>query len=301
MIGDSAGSASSGLKTWYSSGIDGALHDVLAEAPGRVDQHDLVEAGLGVDREHHAGAAEVGAHHALDADRERDLHVVEALGLPIADRAVGEERGVAAPAGVEQRALAPDVEEGLLLAGEARIGQVLGGGARAHRDVGVRLRRAPAELAVGGRDGVGGLRRPFAAQEGAADRLAGLGERYLAALEIGEGRGDAVPQPVRVDEAPIGVGRRGEAGRHPDALRSKIADHLAERGVLAADAGDVAPPELLEPDHLCSIGYHSILPRDAMEALGTRVSTHWNRRHSLDARKLRSAAELESQWIGDES
>ena len=56
------------------------------------------------------------------------------LRLAVADRAVGEERGVAAAAGVEQVALAAHVEEGLLLAGEARLGQVLRGGAAAHRD-----------------------------------------------------------------------------------------------------------------------------------------------------------------------
>ena len=29
-------------------GVDGALHDVLAQAPGRVDDHDLVESPLSV-------------------------------------------------------------------------------------------------------------------------------------------------------------------------------------------------------------------------------------------------------------
>jgi hypothetical protein len=83
-------------------GIDRALHDVLAQPPGGIDDHHLVEAGLGVDGEHHPGAADVGAHHHLHADRQRHLQVVEALGLAVADGAVGEERGIAAPAGVEQ-------------------------------------------------------------------------------------------------------------------------------------------------------------------------------------------------------
>ena len=84
-------------------GIDGALHDVLAEAEGGVDEDDLVEAGLGVEGEHDAGAAEVGAHHVLDADRQGDLHVVEALDRAVGDGAVGEQRGEAAAAGVEKR------------------------------------------------------------------------------------------------------------------------------------------------------------------------------------------------------
>jgi hypothetical protein len=33
----------------------------------------FVEAGLGVYREHYAGAAEIGADHILDPDRQRDL------------------------------------------------------------------------------------------------------------------------------------------------------------------------------------------------------------------------------------
>ena len=88
---------------------------------------------LGIDGEHHPGAADVGAHHPLDADRERDLQVVEALDLAVADGPVGEQRGVAAAAGVQQFPLARDVQEGLLLPGEARVRQVLGRRAAAHR------------------------------------------------------------------------------------------------------------------------------------------------------------------------
>ena len=35
-------------------GIDLALHDVLAEAIGAGDEHDVAEAGLGIQREDHA-------------------------------------------------------------------------------------------------------------------------------------------------------------------------------------------------------------------------------------------------------
>ena len=59
--------------------IDRALDDVLAQAPGAGDEHRVAKAGLGVDREHHPGAGEVGADHLLHADRERHLEVVEAL------------------------------------------------------------------------------------------------------------------------------------------------------------------------------------------------------------------------------
>ena len=98
-------------------------------------KHGVAEAGLGIDGEHHARRAEVGAHHALHADAERDLKMIEALVDAIGDGAVGEERGEAAPACLEQRVAALHVEIGLLLAGEARVGQVFGGGAAAHGDI----------------------------------------------------------------------------------------------------------------------------------------------------------------------
>ena len=102
--------------------IDRSLHDVFAQSPGRIDQHDPVKAGFGVDREHDPSTAEIGAHHALHADGKRDLHVVKALGLPVDDGSVGEERGVAPPARIEQRGVAADIEKGFLLSGEARVG-----------------------------------------------------------------------------------------------------------------------------------------------------------------------------------
>jgi hypothetical protein len=48
--------------------------------------------------------------------------VVEALDVAVADGAVGEQRCVAAPACIEQRGVAADIEKGLLLPCEARVG-----------------------------------------------------------------------------------------------------------------------------------------------------------------------------------
>jgi hypothetical protein len=64
---------------------------------------NLVEARFGVDGEHHAGRRQVGAHHLLHADRQRHLLVVEPVEVAVGDRPVGEERGVAAAAGRQQR------------------------------------------------------------------------------------------------------------------------------------------------------------------------------------------------------
>jgi hypothetical protein len=72
-------------------GVDDALHDRLAEAPRRADHHDIRKAAVGVDREHHAGAAGIRAHHALHADRERDIQLVDVVEVAVADRPVGEQ------------------------------------------------------------------------------------------------------------------------------------------------------------------------------------------------------------------
>ena len=80
-------------------GVDLALDHVLAEPPGGVDQDDVGKAGLGVEGEHHPGGAAIGADHLLDADREGDLEVVEAVELAVGDRSIGEEGGEAGLAG----------------------------------------------------------------------------------------------------------------------------------------------------------------------------------------------------------
>jgi hypothetical protein len=120
-------------------GVDAALDHVFAKSPGRIDQHDLVESRLRIDRKHHAGSANVGANHLLHANRESDLQVIEPFRLPVDDRPIREERRKATTACVEQRRFSRDIEKGLLLTGEASVGQVLGSGTGADRHVGIEL------------------------------------------------------------------------------------------------------------------------------------------------------------------
>src|SRR5690606_28702217 len=68
--------------------------------------------------------------------------------------------------------------------------------------------------------------------------------------ELGEPRLHRLAEAVRLQEPPIGVRRGGEAGRHLDAPAAQRTHHLAERGVLAADACDVRSRQILEPEHL---------------------------------------------------
>ena len=113
--------------------VDRALHYRFAQAVGGGQQHRIAEAGFGVDAEHHPGGAQIGAHHALHPDREGHLQVVEAVQDPIGDGPIGEQGGVATPAGGQQVRLTGDVQKSFLLAGKAGLRQVFSGGTGAHR------------------------------------------------------------------------------------------------------------------------------------------------------------------------
>ena len=113
-------------------GIHASLNDGLAQPPGGADHDRSRKARLRVDREHYTGSGEVGTDHALHADRQSDLQMIEVLRLTVADRAIGKQRCKAAAAGIEEFAFAANIEECLLLAGEAGIRQVFGRRAAAH-------------------------------------------------------------------------------------------------------------------------------------------------------------------------
>src|SRR3546814_18529243 len=98
--------------------------------------------------------------------------MVEALGLAVADRPVGEERRIAAAACVKQRPPAPDVQKRLLLAGKAGVGQVLGGGAAANGGCRIGPAQPFAQLLIGGAYPVGDGGRKCAVETEAADRPA---------------------------------------------------------------------------------------------------------------------------------
>jgi hypothetical protein len=227
--------------------VDGALHDRLAQPPGSVDDCGPRKAALGVDREHDAGTGEVRAHHALHTDRERDLQMIEPLRLAVRDGAVGEQRRIAAPASFEQLALAAHVEERLLLPGEARLGQVFGGGAGAHGNARFAGATAARELFVGVTDALRDCWRELPVEEQAPCGLASLVQRGSAALERLHPRRKRAADAVRLDVRAVGRGGGRKSFGHPHALRGEPLDHFAERGILAADAADVALAERLEP------------------------------------------------------
>src|SRR6516162_10820554 len=92
-----------------------ALHDVFAKTPGAGNENHIAEPGLGVDRKDDAARGEIRADHLHDADRERDLEMVEAVVDAVDDGPVSEDRGKAPPASLDDIGLAVHVQETLVL------------------------------------------------------------------------------------------------------------------------------------------------------------------------------------------
>ena len=83
-------------------GIDLALDDGFAEAVTAGDEDHVAKSGFGIEREDDAAGAMIGAHHLHHGDRERHLEMIEAVVDAVGNRAIGEDGGKAAPAGLEQ-------------------------------------------------------------------------------------------------------------------------------------------------------------------------------------------------------
>ena len=229
-------------------GVDGPLHDGLAQAPAAGDEHHVLETGFGVDGEHHARGAQVAAAHALDAGRQGHALMGKALVDAVGDGAVVVERGKDLADAVQDGVDADDIEDGLLLAGEGGVGQVLGGGAGAHgeRDAGRGILREAGEVLA---DGLFQVRREGSLAHPAADLGTGLGQGlHVVGVEGGQTGVDALGEPVVVEEVPEGVCGGGKAARHLDARCRELADQLAQRGILAAHDLDIGHAQLFERD-----------------------------------------------------
>ena len=105
-------------------GIDLALHDGFAETVTARDEDHVAKSRFGIEREDDPAGREVRADHLHHGDGEGDLEVIEAVVDAIGNRAIGEDRGEAAPAGFEQIVRAPHVEEAFMLARETRGRQI---------------------------------------------------------------------------------------------------------------------------------------------------------------------------------
>ena len=225
------------------------MHDVFAEAVGGADHHGIAEAGLGIDSEHDTGACEVGAHHALHADAERDFEMVEALVHTVADGAVGEERSEAPLACLQQGRRTVDIQVRLLLSGEARVGQIFGGGRGSHRDV-QRHSASALQLAIGLADEILQVRRQRGVENDLPHGLAALAQvRHVARVEVQECRSDLLIDSCLADEMAERLGRDRKAIGHFHSLAREFADHLAERRIFSADQRDILDADVGKPSN----------------------------------------------------
>ncbi len=227
-------------------GIDGALHHRLAQTVARGDEDDVGKAAFGVDREHHAGGAEVAANHPLHSGRQRDVAVGVALVDAIADGAVvvetGEDLAHLGQNVVDSR----DVEVSLLLACERGLGQVFGGRRRAHREgragvdrrAAARTRAAPSASNAAG-NGCASIQPRICGT--------GLGQRAnVVGVERRQPLGDAPRQAALGEERAKGMRRGCEAAGNANPRLAQLADHFAEGCVLAADRLDVGHSQGVE-------------------------------------------------------
>ena len=230
--------------------IHRALHDHFAEAIARGHEHHVAETGFGVEREQHAGRADVRAHHQLHAGREEHLLVLETVVHAIGDRAVVVERRENLLDLVQHVVDADHVEEGFLLPGKTGVGEVLGGGGRAHRDRDVAGTGVLAEFFIRPADGLFEVGVQVGFGDPAADFLARCDQRVdVVHVQRFQALADAFGDPAVVQVAAIGIGRGGEPARYRHAQLGKVADHLAQRSVLAADPGEVGHAQLVQPKH----------------------------------------------------
>jgi hypothetical protein len=142
---------------------------------------------------------------------------------------------------LEQRVAPAHVEERFLLAGERCVRQVLGSRRRAHRDGDV---ASAAHALERFEDLAFEPRRERRRQDPLADACADGRERLdVVDVQRCQFLGDAGSKALVLQEVSISLCRSREAVRHFYAGLRKVTDHLAERGVLAADGLDVVAAE----------------------------------------------------------
>ena len=170
---------------------------------------------------------------------------------PIGDRPIGEQGGVAAPAGRHQLRLTGDVQKGFLLAGKAGLRQVFSGGTGAHRHrdslglppSSVGLPQAP----IGPEDGqLEVLRQPGRQHQGPGGPTGRLQGSKIVAIETSQQAPQGLPKLVGVQEGPVGIGRGGKAPRHPYPFGSQLPQQFAQGGVLAPHGRDRLQPSRLQ-------------------------------------------------------
>ena len=153
----------------------------------------------------------------------------------------------------ENRINAVHIEHGFLLAGKRSVRKIFRSGRRAHGDGNV---AAVAQPLVEFADFLFELSRERRIFDPAADFRTGSGKRlHIINIERLEAFMNAVLKTAFAQEEAEGLSRRGEAVGNADAGARKLAEQLAERGVLAADAINVRHAKLAEGENVATL-YH---------------------------------------------
>src|SRR6185312_10921006 len=223
-------------------------HDHFTKAVAGGDEYHAAETRLGVEREQYARRADVRTHHQLHACGQEHFLVLETLVHAVGDRAVVVQRRKDFLDLVQHVLDAGDVEECFLLAGKTCIRQIFRGRGRTHRDRNVSAAGVLAELRVG----IAGCLFEFAGQFGiddpAADFLAGRGQcSDIFDVQRREPLLDPLGETALFEVFAKRVGGSGKSARHRHTQLGEIADHFAERSILAADLGKVGHAQLVQP------------------------------------------------------
>ena len=230
-------------------GVDRTLHHGFAQAVSAGDKHHVTEARLGVEGEQHAGSAGFRTDHALHASRQGDQFVVEALVYAVSDGTVVEQRGEYFLGSADHVVHAADVQEGFLLTSKRSVRQVFGGCRGAH---------GHCHIWIAGGHGFE-CRADFAVQA-----LGELGFHHpLTDLRTGAGQGvdvihvqriqssmDLLIQATEFEKVAVGLSGGGKTTGNRYTGAGKIADHLAQGGVLAPYVLDVVVAELIEGNYV---------------------------------------------------
>ncbi len=230
-------------------GIDGSLNDHLAQPVRRRDENCVAKTGFGINGENNSGGRQIGPYHFLNADRERNRHMVEPLVDPVGDGPVGEKGGKTTLARVDQLFFSPDVQKSLLLSGKAGVGKVLGGSRTPHGHVGF-FPVLIAQLPVGRDNFFPEILRQLGVVDKRPDLFPPLAQVFdVVRIEIRQKLVDFIRNACRLEKITISMGRYGITIGNVDALRRKLADHLAQRCILAPDLWNVLQLQLIKPDH----------------------------------------------------
>ena len=145
---------------------------------------------------------------------------------------------------MQQFSFAYNVQEGLLLPREARVGKVFCCRTRAHCNADLIPGRSAGQFPVRLDDGFSRRFWPICPQNKLADGCTSFRKGRLTGCPVRNQRADRFAEMVLVDKIPIGIRGGGKTRGNVDTMLAKLLNHLAERGVLAANLGHIGALQL---------------------------------------------------------